>query len=78
MSNGRAVLEAMWGLLVEDGSLAVGIVVALATTWIAAAALPKTAADQVGWLLLAMLVVLVLFNLRATGQSARRKTAPRD
>lgn len=71
------IVEAVWGLLVEDGSLAVGIVVALAVTWIAAAILPEPAVDQVGWLLLAMLVVLVLFNLRATGQRARRDAASR-
>ena len=76
MSNLRAVAEAIWGLLVEDGSLAVGIVVTLAVTWSAAAVLPRPAADQAGWLLLAMLVILVLTNLRAAGQSARRKVAP--
>ena len=77
MSSVRAVAGAIWGLLVEDGSLAVGIVVALATTWIASVVLPEAAADQVGWLLLAMLVVLVLFNLRAAGQNARRNAAQR-
>jgi Na+/glutamate symporter len=70
------VLEAMWGLLVEDGSLAVGIVVALAATWIAAVALPERAVDQVGWLLLALLVALMLFNLRAAAYRALRETAP--
>lgn len=77
MSSARAVAGAVWGLLVEDGSLAVGIIVALAATWLAAIALPTTVADQVGWLLLAMLVVLMLFNLRAAGQRARRNAAPR-
>ena len=77
MSRVGSVAEAVWGLLVEDGSLAVGIVAALAITWIAAVVLPEPTVDQVGWLLLAMLVTLVLFNLRAAGQSARRKAAPR-
>ena len=76
MSNGRAVIGAIWGLLVEDGSLAVGIIAALAVTWVAAAALPEAAVDQVGWLLLLMLVALVLFNLRAAAYSARRRAAP--
>ena len=71
------VVAAVWGLLVEDGSLAVGIVVALAVTWIAAAFLPEQADDQVGWFLLAMLVVLVLFDLRSTGQRARRDAESR-
>ena len=75
MSRVGPVVEAVWGLLVEDGSLAVGIVISLAVTWIAAAILPKPAVDQVGWLLLAMLAALALFNLRAAGLSARRKAA---
>jgi len=76
VSNGRAVIGAIWGLLVEDGSLAVGIIAALAVTWVAAAALPEAAVDQVGWLLLLMLVALVMFNLRAAASSARRKAGP--
>lgn len=78
MSSLKAIVGPIWGLLVEDGSLAVGIVVALAATWIAAAALPQPAVDQVGWLLLAMLVTLVVLNLRTAGNSARRRiSAPR-
>ena len=69
----KGVVEAIWGLLVEDGSLAVGIVVALAVTWIAAVALGDRGSDVVGWLLLAMLTVLVVFNLRAAGRKAKRK-----
>lgn len=69
----KGVVEAIWGLLVEDGSLAVGIVVALAVTWIAAVTLGDRGSDVVGWLLLAMLTVLVLFNLQAAGRKAKRK-----
>lgn len=72
MSSLRAIAETIWGLLVEDGSLAVGIIVALAVTWLAAVLLPSPAADRVGWLLLAMLVILVIVNLRAAGLRARR------
>jgi hypothetical protein len=70
----RGAWEAVWGLLVEDGSLAVGIVAALAVTWIAAAVLSDTGRDQVGWLLLVLLVGLVLTNLRAAAHGARRRT----
>ena len=72
MSSLRAVWETVWGLLVDDGSLAVGIVVALGVTWLAAVLLGEAARDQVGWLLLAMLVGLVVFNLRAAGAAVRR------
>ena len=77
MSSLRDIWQAVWGLLVEDGSLAVGIVIALGATWLAAVVLGEPARDQVGWLLLAMLVVLVVLNLRAAGQSARRRVSPR-
>ena len=68
----RGIWDAVWGLLVEDGSLAVGILAALAVTWVAAALLADPQRDQVGWLLLAILVVLVALNVRAAGRSARR------
>jgi hypothetical protein len=75
VSSVAGVWDAIWGLLVEDGSLAVGIVVALALTWAAATALGEGAHDIVGWLLLAMLTVLVLFNLQAAGRKARGRTS---
>ncbi len=74
MSSLVGVWEAIWGLLVEDGSLAVGIVVALAITWVAAAVLPEANRDMIGWLLLVMLTLLVLFNMMAAGRKARRST----
>ena len=78
MSSGtlKAIWETLWGLLVEDGSLAVGIVAALAVTWVASRLLADPAQDQIGWLLLAILVVLVILNLRAAGMRARRTIAP--
>ena len=77
MSSGtlRAIWETVWGLLVEDGSLAVGIVLALAVTGVISRLLADPAQDQIGWLLLAILVVLVVFNLRAAGVRARREAA---
>ncbi|MDP9246040.1 MAG: hypothetical protein M3O64_05235, partial [Chloroflexota bacterium] len=72
-SGVRAVWDAVVGLLVEDGSLAVGIVVALAATWLASAFLPGVR-DLCGWLLLALLVALLVVNLRAAGGRARRET----
>jgi len=68
----KGAWETVWGLLVEDGSLAAGIVAALAVTWVAAAVLAGPLRDQVGWLLLAMLVILVVLNVRTAGQRARR------
>jgi len=76
MSSLRGIWKAVWGLVVEDGSLAGGIVFALGATWLAAVLLAEPARDQVGWLLLAMLSVLVVLNLRAAGQSVRRRVSP--
>jgi type IV secretory pathway VirB2 component (pilin) len=73
MSSLTAVAATIWGLLVEDGSLAVGIIVALGLTWLAATVLPDPQLDQIGWLLLAMLIILVILNLRAAALGARRK-----
>jgi hypothetical protein len=75
MSNLVAAGETVWGLLVEDGSLAIGIVVALAVTWVAAVVLGESAHDVVGWLLLAMLIALIVLNLQAAGRRARRTTS---
>lgn len=77
MSSLRGIVDTIWGLLVEDGSLAVGILVALTVTWLSAVALPGPVLDQVGWLLLALLVALVIVNLRAAGLRARKASAPR-
>jgi len=76
VSSLAGIPEALWGLLVEDGSLAIGIVAALALTWIAAIALGDAQRDLVGWLLLAMLLVIVVLNLRAAGRRAREASRP--
>jgi multisubunit Na+/H+ antiporter MnhE subunit len=77
MSSARSVWDAVVGLLVEDGSLAIGIIVALAATWLAAAFVPDVR-DLCGWLLLALLVALVVVNLRAAGIRASRQTTARS
>jgi hypothetical protein len=76
VSSLSGIWDALWGLLVEDGSLAIGIVAALAVTWLAAIAVADAQRDQVGWLLLAMLLVLVVLNLRAAGRRARDAIRP--
>jgi hypothetical protein len=76
VSSLTGIWDALWGLLVEDGSLAIGIVAALAVTWLAAIAVADAQRDQVGWLLLAMLLVLVVLNLRSAGRRARDAIRP--
>ena len=69
----RSIGLTMWDLLVEDGQLAVGIVVSLATTWVLAHTGNDSLEQLAGWILLALLVALILANLARAGQNARRK-----
>ncbi len=72
----RGLWENTFGLLVEDGSLAVGILAALAIVWAASNALGDARRDLAGWLLLVLLVALLLVNLNVAGRAARRKASP--
>lgn len=66
----RGIWANTYGLLVDDGQLAVGAIAALVVTWLAA----QTAAlqENAGWLLLVLVLALVLANLYRAGQNARR------
>ena len=68
----RGVGETLIGLVVEDGQLAIGIVVALALVWIAAAT-SAAALDISGWVLLALLMSLLATNLVLTARRAKRR-----
>jgi hypothetical protein len=68
-----SVWETLWGLLVDDGQLAVGIVVSLAIVWAVATYGGESVRDLSGWLLLALLVALTLANLYRAGVNARRR-----
>jgi len=69
----RAIWNNTYGLLVDDGQLAVGAIAALVLTWLAA----QSAAlqDNAGWLLLALVLALVIANLYRAGRNARRHIA---
>jgi hypothetical protein len=68
-----SIWETLWGLLVDDGQLAVGIVVSLAIVWTLATYGGESLRDLAGWLLLVLLVALTLANLYRAGVNARRK-----
>jgi len=68
MSN---AIETIWGLLVDDGSLAIGIVAVLALSALATTA-GSGLVDLVGWILAAMLLVLLVTNLYRAGRNAAR------
>ena len=66
----RGIWDNTYGLLVDDGQLAVSAIAALVVTWLAAqsAALQENA----GWLLLVLVLALVIANLYRAGRNARR------
>ena len=68
----RAIWENAYGLLVDDGQLAIGIVASLAIVWAVATYGGERLRDTAGWLLLGLLLALVLANLYRAGLNARR------
>ncbi len=70
----RFVWDNVIGLFFEDGQLAIGIVAALALTWIIGA-VNESLLDEAGWLLLALLIALLLANLVLTARRAKRRIA---
>lgn len=71
-STVAAVWETLIGLVIEDGQLAVGIVGALAVVWIAAT-VSAAILELSGWLLLALLVVVLAANLALTARRVKRR-----
>jgi len=72
-----SVLRGIWsntyGLLVDDGQLAVGAIAALVVTWLVAQS--GALQENAGWLLLVLILALVVANLYRAGRNARRQVA---
>ena len=69
----KTVWSTLVGLLIEDGQLAIGALLALAITWVLAAAGGDQTQQILGWALLAMVLVLVIANLYRAGLVARAR-----
>ena len=69
----RAIWDNTYGLLVEDGQLALGAIVALAITWLVAETGSEATRENAGWLLLALVVALLVANVYRAGLNARRR-----
>jgi hypothetical protein len=74
-----SVLRAIWantyGLLVDDGQLALGAIAALAVTWVIAESGSDAVRENAGWLLYAMVLALAVTNIYRAGHNARRKAS---
>ena len=69
----KTVWSTLVGLLIEDGQLAIGALIALAITWVLAAAGGDQTQQILGWALLTMVLVLVIANLYRAGLVARAR-----
>jgi hypothetical protein len=69
----RGLWANTYGLLVDDGQLAIGAIVGLALTWLASRVVDPALLDDVGWLLVIFVVALVIANTYRAGRNARRR-----
>lgn len=69
----RAIWDNTYGLLVDDGQLALGAVAALAITWAVAELSGDALRESSGWVLVVLVVGLVIANTYRAGHNARRK-----
>jgi len=65
-----AAWEQVYGLLVEDGRIAIGTRVAFAATALYAYVISDELRNSAGWLLFTLLMALLLVNLYITGRKA--------
>jgi chromate transport protein ChrA len=69
----RGIWDNTYGLLVDDGQLAVGAIAALAITWLIAEYSSEAVRESAGWALVAMVVALIVANLYRAGRNAHRR-----
>ncbi len=65
-----AAWEQIYGLLVEDGQIAIGTLLAFVGTAIYAYLVGDELRNSAGWLLFTLLMALLLVNLYTTGRKA--------
>jgi hypothetical protein len=69
----RGIWDNTYGLLVDDGQLAIGTIAALVVTWLAAQS--ASLQENAGWLLLVLVLALVMANLYRAGRNARSRVS---
>ena len=68
-----AVWEQAFGLLVEDGQIAIGTIGAFAAAALWSALAGPAVRDLAGWLLFVLLMVVLLVSLYTAGRNAQRR-----
>ena len=71
----RTIWSTLVGLLIEDGQLAIGALLALAITWAIAYSGGDQGREVSGWVLLVIVLVLVVVNLYRAGVTARSRVS---
>ena len=71
----RGIWSTLVGLLIEDGQLAIGALLALAITWALASSGGDQGRDMSGWVLLVMVLALVVANLYRAGLNVRARVS---
>jgi hypothetical protein len=71
-----AAWEQVYGLLVEDGQIAIGTLLAFVGTAVYAYVVGDALRNSAGWLLFTLLMVLLLVNLYTTGRKAYAARTP--
>jgi hypothetical protein len=67
----KGIWSTLVGLLIEDGQLAIGALIALAITWAIAYTGGDQGRDVSGWVLLVLVLALVVANLYRVGLTVR-------
>jgi multisubunit Na+/H+ antiporter MnhE subunit len=71
----KSIWSTLVGLLIDDGQLAIGALVALAIAWTIAYTGGDQGRDISGWVLLVIVLALVVFNLYRAGVSVRARVS---
>jgi hypothetical protein len=71
----KGIWSTLVGLLIEDGQLAIGALIALAITWAIAYTGGDQGRDVSGWVLLVLVLALVVANLYRVGLTVRARVS---
>jgi hypothetical protein len=71
----KTISSTLYGLLVDDGQLAIGALLALAIAWAIAYTGGDQGRDISGWVLLVLVLALVVLNLYRAGVTARARVS---